>query len=89
MKQQHNAPVRSMTEQENMAVLAAEVHPLTQWVGDLQRRLPAQQPQPQKFLTGKEVRIEKIGGNGCHNWSDDIRAVLGSRQSGIAAALKP
>ena len=56
-KQQHAATAqrsRSITEQENMAALTAQVHQLTQWVGDLQQRFAAQQqqqqPQQQKFL---------------------------------------
>ena len=80
-----------MTDQGNIAALTAQVHQLTQWVRDLQQIFAAQQqqqqPQQQKFLTGKEVRTEKFGGNGYHNWSD-IRAVRGTRQTGIAAALK-
>ena len=54
--------------------------------GDPQPWLASQQQE--KFLTGEEVRIEKFGGTGCHNWIDDIRAVLGTRQAGIATALK-
>ena len=40
------------------------------------------------FLLRMEVRIEKFGGNGYHNWSDDIRAVLGVRQVNIVRALR-
>ena len=76
-----------MTERDNMAASTAQVHQFMQWAGGIQPRLAAQQQQPQqqKFLTGTEVKIEKFGGTGYHNWSDDIRAILGTRQASIAA----
>ena len=66
-----------MTSQENMVALTTQVLQFTQSVGDLQQRLAAQQllQQQQMFFTGKGVKIEKIGGNGFHNWSHDIRAL--------------
>ena len=81
-QQQHNAPGPATWQR-----FTASVHQLTQWVGELQQRLAAQQPQQQphqqqqKFCMGKEVKIEKFGGNGYHNCSGDIRAVLGTRQN--------
>ena len=67
-QQQHNAQrSRRMTEQD---VNSAST--------------PAHAVGKQRtFLTGKEVRIEKFGGNGYHVRSDDIQAVLGTRHAGI------
>ena len=70
-----------MTEQENMAALTAQVHQLTQWAGDPQQRFAAQQQQQQKFLTGKEVRIENFEGNGEHNRSRNCHAERGDPES--------
>ena len=91
---QHNAPT-ACQNRRTWPALTAQVHQLLQWVGELQQRLAAQQhqqqrqqPQQQFFITGKEVRIEKFAGNGYHNWSDDMRPVLGTRQASIAATLK-
>ena len=59
---------------------------------ELQQRLqasPAAQPQQnQAILTGKELEIERFGGNGGHNWSDDIKAILGVRRPELKDALR-
>ena len=48
--------------------------------GRTQQRLATAAAAAAEVLHGKEVKIEKFGGNGYHNWSGDIRAVLGTRQ---------
>ena len=95
------AQTSNMTEQDGtVPALTAQVHQFTQWVGELQQRLAAQlqpqqqqpqqrqqQQQQQRFLQGKELRIARFGGNRCHNLSDEIIAVFGTRQANIAIAL--
>ena len=96
-----HAQTSNMTEQDGtVPALTAQVHQFTQWVGELQQRLaaqlqpqqqqpqqPQQQQQQQRFLQGKELRIARFGGNRCHNLSDEINAVFGTRQANIAIAL--
>ena len=43
---------------------------------------PAAQPQQnQVILQRKELKIERCGGNGHHNWSDDIKILSNQEQS--------
>ena len=67
-----------------VAVLTQQVQQFTQWVSELKQRLQAnpaaQAQQNQAILTEKELKIDWFGGNRCHNWSDDIKAILGVRR---------
>ena len=59
-----------MTAQDRtVGSLTAQVHQLTLWVGELQQRL----------------RLDKFGGNGYNNWSDDVKA---AEATTIARALR-
>ena len=65
------APPRTALSAEQVAALTQQIQQLTRWVIELQQRLqasPAAQPQQnQAILTGKELKIERFGGNARHN----------------------
>ena len=66
---------------EKTTPLTHGVHQLTQWAAELLQRLqtvPEAQPQQnQTVFAGKELRIDKFGGSGYHNWTDDITTIHG------------
>ena len=86
------APPRTALSAEQVAALTQQIRRPTQWVIELQQRLqasPAAQPQQnQAILTGMELKIERFGGNGGHNWNDNVKAILRVRRPELKDAVR-
>ena len=83
-QQQHGAATKrrqtsNMAETEPTVAMIVQVRHVTQWVAAQHQQQPQQLLQ-QRSSTGQEGKIEKIGGNRYHNWSESEPAKSTSRE---------
>ena len=82
---------------EAMQMLNAQVVDLTRQVQGLQQAqaqqsaaaaAPGPERRPENYLIGKDFKPDKFIGSGYHNWGDDVKAILGTKNVELPRALR-
>ena len=93
-----------MTTQEDMTRMAEAMQMLNAQVVDLTRQVqglqqaqaqqsaaaaaPGPERRPENYLIGKDFKPDKFIGSGYHNWGDDVKAILGTKNVELPRALR-